>query len=254
MNRFYLAIIMVVSALLASCAGAPKFGARDYVRMESLFYAVEQELCRAVEEIEANPRTAAALAEAGIDPRNQYAKATVSLRLIRVVGADGSIDFLIPITNGSFATDFSGALSGEKVVDTSVSVYYPFSELECGSALKDPPPEIAGGLGLWQWVLNTTVALINVRETPASYSYQVNFSIFKRAGARPSFAVVTEPFSLLRGSLGLGASQQLTHSLNVTVRDVSLGTDADSRASVPPRIRDELDREESLTILRRLRE
>jgi hypothetical protein len=37
----------------------------------------------------------------------------------------------------------------------------------------------------------------------------------------------------------------------VTVRDVTLGADG---KAVPPHIRDELDREESLTILRRIRE
>lgn len=255
MRRARWTIIAVLAALfLAACAGAPKFQQRDYVRMESLFYAVEQELCRAIAEIEANERTAAALALAGIDPRNQYAKATVGLRLVRLVNADGSVDFVIPVTGGSFATALSGSLRGVKTVDTSVSVYYPFQELECANILNDPPPEIAGGLGLWQWVLNTTVALINVRETPAAYSYQVRFAIYSSAGARPSFGIVTGPFTRLGGSLSVGASNELTHTLSITVRDVSLSTDAGQRGTVPPDIRDELDREESLTILRRIRE
>lgn len=245
---------VLLAVVLAACAGAPKFQQRDYVRMESLFYAVEQELCRAIAEIEANEKTAAALALAGINPRNQYAKATVGLRLVRIVSGDGSVDFVIPVTGGSFATALTGSLRGSKIVDTSVSVYYPFSELECADALKDPPPEIAGGLGLWQWVLSTTVALINVRETPAAYSYQVRFSIYSRAGARPSFGLATGSFTRLGGSLAAGASNELTHTLNITVRDVSLDADAGSRNAVPPGIRDELDREESLTILRRIRE
>ncbi len=242
------------TVVLAACAGAPKFQPRDYVRMESLFYAVEQELCRAIAEIEANEKTATALALAGIDPRQQYAKATVGLRLVRVVGADGRVSFVIPVTGGTFSTAVSGYLRGSKIVDTSVSVYYPFSELECGNTLKDPPPEIAGGLGLWQWVLNTTVALINVRETPAAYSYQVRFTITSGAGARPSFGIVTGSFTPLGGSFGADLSNELSHTLNITVRDVSLDAGAGGRKAVPPDIRDELDREESLTILRRIRE
>lgn len=247
-------LVAGMAMALSSCAGAPKFSEPDYVRMESLFYAVERELCRAIAEIAADTRLTTALGEAGIDPLGQYAKATVSLRVVQVTGADGSVDFVIPITNGAFSAGFQGGISGQKLVDTSVSVYYPFAELECGNGLKNPPPEIEGGLGLWQWVLNTTVALINVRETPASYSYQASFSIFRRAGGRPSFAVATGPFTVLGGSLGLDASRELTHTLYVTVRDVSLGTGAGGAAAVPPAIRDELDREESLTILRRIRE
>lgn len=255
MGRFIRATLASLAlAAVASCAGAPKFHSRDYVRMESLFYAVEQELCRAVSEIESDEKTAAALAAAGIDPRQQYAKATVGLRLVRIVNGDGSIDFVIPVTGGSFAAGFNGALRGTKIVDTSVSVYYPFSELECEGALRNPPPEIAGGLGLWQWVLNTTVALINVRETPAAYSYQVRFAIYSSAGARPAFGIVTGPFTRLGGSLALGASNELTHTLSITVRDVSLDAEGGRQRAVPPAIRDELDREESLTILRRIRE
>lgn len=246
------ALAMAVS--LAACVGTPKFHEQDYVRMESLFYAVEQELCRAIREIEANEKTATALAEAGIDPLKQFAKATVDLRLARVTNGDGSVDFVIPVTGGSFGTAFTGSLTGIKIVDTSVSVYYPFAELDCAGSLRNPPPEIAGGLGLWQWVLNTTVALINVRETPAAYSYQVSFTISAAAGARPSFGIVTGPFTRLGGSLALGASSTLTHTLNITVRDVSLDAAADGRAGVPPNVRNDLDREESLTILRRIRE
>jgi hypothetical protein len=236
---------------LSACAGAPKFREADYVRMESLFFAVEQELCRSLFEVTSNERLSAALAEAGIDPMNQYAKATVSLRLAQVTGIDGSVDFVIPITAGVAAAGLSAGVTGQKLVDTSVSVYYPFTELECADGPKNPPPAIEGGLGLWQWVLNTTVALINVRETPAAYSYQVTFSIFRDAGGRPSFSVATGTFPRLGGSLGVGASSEISHTLNVTVRDVTLGADG---KAVPPHIRDELDREESLTILRRIRE
>ena len=244
-------LIFAVLAL-ASCAGAPKFQPHDYVRMESLFYAVEQELCRAIDEIESDEKTARALAEAGIDPKKQFAKATVGLQLVRIVNGDGSVDFVIPVTGGSFGTGFSGSLTGIKTVDTSVSVYYPFSELDCAGTLANPPPEIQGGLGLWQWVLNTTVALINVRETPAAYSYEVRFTISSGVGARPSFGIVTGPFTRLGGSLAVGASNQITHTLNITVRDVSLDA-GEAPRSVPAHIRDDLDREESLTILRRIR-
>lgn len=252
LRRRFLIAMAVFAVALSACAGAPKFREHDYVRMESLFYAVEQELCRALAEIESDPRVSAELKAAGVDPASQYAKATVSLDLVRVLDADGSVTFVIPVTGGTFGTDFSGSLTQQKVVNTSVSVYYPFSELECGDSIHSPPPEIAGGLGLWQWVLNTTVALINVRETPAAYSYEVRFSIFKGASGRPTFGVSTGAFRLIGGSARLFGSEQITHTLNITVRDVSLGEAKDG--GIPPNIRDELDREESLTILRRIRD
>ncbi|MVA97955.1 hypothetical protein GN330_11935 [Nitratireductor sp. CAU 1489] len=240
---------------VTGCASLPDFTDDDYVKVESLFYTVEQELCEALVLVKAEPRLAARLREAGITVGRQYAKATAGLKLVKIVDGGGNANFVIPITNGTAGLGVGANRRHVNTVDTTVSVYYPFTELACSGEIANPPARIAGGLGLKEWILQTTVALINVRETPAAYSYDVAFQLTQDGRARPAIAVATPGLSLLGADISFGAARQVTHTLSVTIRDVALDEAAGKGgAGVPDVVRDALDREESLTILRRIRD
>jgi hypothetical protein len=250
----WLAAVCAVVPALSSCTTLPDFSEQDYIRIESLFYTVEQELCESLALVKSDARVAARLAEAGVTVERQYAKATAGLELVKLLDAAGNATFVIPVNAGTAGLGIGAASRHVNSVRTTVSVYYPFSELECSGQIAQPPERIAGGLGLKEWVLNTTVALINVNETPAAYSYDVSFSVTRDGRARPTISLSTSGFRLIGGDLSLGAARELTHSLSVTVRDVAIEDAPVRKGGVPAGIREALDREEGLAILRRVKE
>lgn len=247
-------VMAAVAVATASCTTLPDFSEGDYVKMESLFYTVEQELCESLALIKGEGRVAAKLAEAGVAIERQYAKATAGLELVKIVDAAGNATFVIPTDRGTAGLGLGASASTVNTVNTTVSVYYPFTELECSGEIADPPQRIAGGLGLKEWVLNTTVALINVHETPAAYSYDVSFEITRDARARPTISLATTGFTLIGGDLSLGRSGKLTHWLSVTIRDVAVDGGGRGGGGVPAGVREALDREEGLAILRRAKD
>ncbi|RST84987.1 hypothetical protein EJC49_18075 [Aquibium carbonis] len=244
----------VLAVVLSGCTTLPDFAERDFIKMESLFYSVEQELCESLALIKGEPGVAAKLREAGVSIDRQYAKVTAGLELMKVLDAGGNATFVIPVNNGNAGLGLGATSRRVNSVRTTVSVYYPFTELECTGQIANPPERIAGGLGLKEWILNTTVALINVRETPAAYSYEVSFDVTRDARARPTISLATSGFTLIGGDLSLGGARKLTHWLSVTVRDVALDDAPASRGGIPTGVRDALDREEGLAILRRVKE
>ncbi|QDZ02849.1 hypothetical protein FQ775_22125 [Nitratireductor mangrovi] len=245
----------VLALAVAGCAQLPKFQERDYIKVEALFYTVEQELCEALAELKTEPRISERLREAGITVESQYAKVTAGLKLERILDTGGNASLVIPVDYGTAGLGLGAMRSHVNTVDTTVSVYYPFTELACSGEIPSPPERIAGGLGLREWILQTTVSLINVRETPAAYSYEISFAVITDKRARPSITLSTSNFSLIGGDLSLGAARELTHTLSVTIRDIALNEPAGTGgAGVPDVVRDALDREESLTILRRIRD
>jgi hypothetical protein len=247
-------MIGLTAALLSGCTTLPDFTERDFIKMETLFYSVEQELCESLALIKSEPGVSAKLREAGVAIEGQYAKVTAGLDLMKIVDAAGNASFVIPVNNGNAGLGLGATSRSVNSVRTTVSVYYPFAELECSGQLTDPPERIAGGLGLKEWILNTTVALINVRETPASYSYDVSFDVTRDARARPTISLATSGFTLIGGDLSLGGARKLTHWLSVTVRDVALTQAPAGSGGTPAGVRDALDREEGLAILRRIKE
>lgn len=244
----------VVAFALAGCTTLPDFAERDFIRMESLFYTVEQELCESLSLIKSEPGVAGKLEQAGVSIERQYAKVTAGLDLVKVLDAAGNATFVIPVNNGNAGLGLGATSRSVNTVRTTVSVYYPFAELECAGQIANPPERIAGGLGLKEWILNTTVALINVRETPAAYSYEVSFDVTRDARARPTLSLATSGFTLIGGDLSLGGARKLTHWLSVTVRDVELIDAPAGSGGIPTGVRDALDREEGLAILRRVKE
>jgi len=244
----------LLAMLLSGCTTLPDFAERDFIKMESLFYTVEQELCESLSLIKSEPGVAAKLAEAGVAVERQYAKVTAGLDLVKVLDAAGNATFVIPVNNGVAGLGLGVTSRSVNSVRTTVSVYYPFEELECSGQIASPPERIAGGLGLKEWILNTTVALINVRETPSAYSYDVSFDVTRDARARPTISLSTSGFNLIGGDLSLGGARKLTHWLSVTVRDVAVDDAPLGRGGIPTGVRDALDREEGLAILRRVKE
>jgi len=244
----------LLTAFLTGCTTLPDPVDGDFIRMESLFYTVEQELCESLALIKSEPGVAARLEEAGVAIEKQYAKVTAGLDLVKVVDAGGNASFVIPVNNGVAGLGFGGTNRAVNTVETTVSVFYPFAELECSGQIANPPERIAGGLGLKEWILNTTVALINVHETPAAYSYEVSFDVTRDARARPTISLATSGFTLIGGDLSLGGARKLTHWLSVTVRDVALTDAPAGTGGIPNGVRDALDREEGLVILRRVKE
>lgn len=246
--------VALAAVMLAGCTTLPDFAETDFVRMESLFYTVEQELCESLSLIKSEPGVSARLREAGIEIEGQYAKVTAGLELVKVLDAAGNSSFVIPVNHGSAGLGLGASSRRVNSVRTTVSVYYPFAELECSGQISDPPERIAGGLGLKEWILNTTVSLINVHETPAAYSYEVSFDVTRDARARPTISLATAGFTLIGGDLSLGGARKLTHWLSVTVRDVALIDAPAGSGGIPTGVREALDREEGLTILRRVKE
>ncbi|MDN2583407.1 hypothetical protein [Aquibium sp. ELW1220] len=244
----------LVGVVLAGCTALPDFAEHDYIRMESLFYTVEQELCESLALIKSEPGVSARLQEAGVAIEGQYAKVTAGLDLVKVLDAAGNASFVIPVNNGVAGLGLGATSRRVNSVRTTVSVYYPFAELECSGQIANPPERIAGGLGLKEWILNTTVSLINVHETPAAYSYDVSFDVTRDARARPTISLATSGFTLIGGDLSLGGARKLTHWLSVTVRDVALIDAPAGSGGIPTGVRDALDREEGLAILRRVKE
>ena len=243
-----------LAMLLSACTTLPDFAERDFIKMESLFYSVEQELCESLSLIKSEPGIAAKLEEAGISLERQYAKVTSGLDLVKVVDAAGNATFVIPVNNGVAGLGLGATSRSVNTVRTTVSVYYLFTDLECAGQIASPPERIAGGLGLKEWILNTTVALINVRETPAAYSYEVSFDVTRDARARPTISLATSGFTLIGGDLSLGGARKLTHWLSVTVRDVAIDETPAGHGGIPTVVRDALDREEGLAILRRVKQ
>ena len=243
-----------LALILAGCTTLPDFAERDFIKMESLFYSVEQELCESLALIKSEPGVAGKLRDAGVSIERQYAKVTAGLDLVKVLDAAGNATFVIPVNNGSAGLGLGATSRSVNTVRTTVSVYYPFAELECSGQIASPPERIAGGLGLKEWILNTTVALINVRETPAAYSYEVSFDVTRDARARPTISLATSGFTLIGGDLRLGGARKLTHWLSVTVRDVALIDAPAGSGGIPTGVRDALDREEGLSILRRVKQ
>lgn len=242
-------LLCAASVALASCATAPRFTTAEHVKVESLFYTLEQELCEAVGDLGADPFVASKLREAGVTPDRQFAKATASLKLVRTTDASGEAAMVIPVTSGVASIGFGGGVTREDTVDTSVSVYYPFAELQC--SLADPPPRIAGGLGLREWIGATTRSLIRVEETPTAYSYEVSFEVTADGRVNPGISYSTPTFRVIGGELSAGVERAITHTLNVTVQTVAV-QDAGRPQRVPAKVRDALDRQESLNALRHI--
>lgn len=234
---------------LSGCAGAPAFTRADYVETKDILRAIEAELCAAVEWVETTPDVRAGVLAAGLDIRNFVASATVGLAVAVQTDASGQAGLVVPVSLGT--TGVSASLGTEvlRTRETTLTVYFPFAELEC-----DAPPvagahRIAGSLGLADWIKETTKILFSINEAPVSYSYGVGFTLTNSAGAGPTFSIVPGT-SNLGGGASLGVTRELTHSLSVTVVEIRPDSELAARYRIPDETRRRLDRAADIEAIR----
>lgn len=238
-------------AVLAGCAGAPGFMPEDYVETTEIFRAVERELCEAIAWVDAHPAARSEVLAAGLDIRRFVASVTVGLAVEEVADGSGSAALMIPVATGLTGVSGSLGLTTVRTRSTTLKVYYPFAELECGWDKPKPPTRIAGNLGLSEWITQTTKVLIDIRETPVSYNYSVEFTVQNAAGIGPQFRVLPAGNTLSIGT-GLSGSRALTHSLHVSVVEIQPDAALAARYKLSDETRRRLDRESEIEVIRGL--
>ncbi|MFZ1681331.1 MAG: hypothetical protein WAT70_09960 [Rhizobiaceae bacterium] len=249
MRRINAALGML--AFLAGCAGAPAFLPEDYVETTEIFRAVERELCQAIAWVDSNPKVGGEVLAAGLDIRRFVASVTVGLSVEEVADGSGNAALMIPVATGLTGVGGSLGLTTVRARNTTLKVYYPFAELECGWEKPKPPTRVAGNLGLAEWIAQTTKVLIDIKETPVSYNYSVAFTVQNAAGIGPQFRVLPAGNTLNIGA-GLSGSRALTHSLHVSVVEIQPDAALAARYKLSDETRRRLDRESEIEALRGL--
>lgn len=235
--------------LTAACAGAPQFTQTEYVETRDIFLAVENDLCKAIDFIESNPLAKAEILAAGLDYRRFVASVTVGLQVTEVTDAQGNVSIIVPVNTGTATLGVLAGRTRTHTRSTALKVYYPFGELDCQPFKAASSLRIAGHLGLTEWIGETTKVLIAIRETPVAYSYDVNFTIEGAVGAAPSFSILPSARPLFGGA-ELTAGRALTHSLSVTVVEITPDAELAARSRIPPETRRRLERESDIQIIR----
>lgn len=244
-----IAILAIAGSVLSGCAGAPAFTRADYVETKDILRAIENELCEAVDWVESTPDIRAGVLAAGLDIRRFVASATVGLSVAVQNGASGNARLVIPVTTG--LTGLSASLGAEAVRtrETTITVYFPFAELECDAPAVTEARRIAGNLGLADWIRETTKILFSVNESPVSFSYAVGFTLTSTAEAGPTFSLL--PGSMpVSASAGLIAARELTHSLSMTVVEIRPDSELAARYRIPDETRRRLERAADIEAIR----
>lgn len=241
--------LALAGMMLSGCAGAPAFTRTDFVETKDILRSIESELCSAVGWVETTPDIRAGVLAAGLDIRNFVASVTVGLAVAVQTGASGDAGLVVPVSLGSAGVSASLGSEVLRTRETTLTVYYPFSELEC-----DAPPiagahRIAGNLGLADWIKETTKILFSINESPVSYSYGVGFTLTNTAGVGPSFSIVPGTSNLVGGAR-LGATRELMHSLSVTVVEIRPDSELAARYRIPDETRRRLERAADIEAIR----
>lgn len=241
--------LMATAILLSGCAGAPSFTRTDYVETRDILAGIEGELCEVVAWVDGTPDIKAGVLAAGLDIRQFVASATVGLSVAVSTGASGDAELAVPVSMGSVGGSAFLGSSTTRTRDTTLTVYYPFSELECDKPGVSGTRRIAGNLGLADWIKETTKTLFIANETPVSFSYGVSFTLTNSAGIGPTFQILAGA-SPVAGELGLRASRGLTHSLSVTVVEIRPDSELAARYRIPDETRRRLERASDIEAIR----
>ena len=180
--RIRLKFLAAIAPLFAtSCTSVPAFEKEDYVHVADVLYSVECELKESVDY----------LAKYFPFAKKQLVQVIYQLRVAESGGGDGDALIVVPIHNGTFSVGFTASLSTGATRDTSLTVQYETSNLQCPDhhGKKDAPVRIEGGLGLTNWLVRTSQALAQADETPIGMTYSVGFDVLVGGSVTPRFGI-----------------------------------------------------------------
>lgn len=247
MKRF--AALGLTGLALSGCAGAPAFTKADYVETRDILAAIEGELCDVVSWVEETPAVRAGILSAGLDIRQFVASATVGLSVAVANGANGQAGLAVPVSLGSVGGSGFLGTGTVRTRMTTLTVYYPFNELECDKPEIAGPRRIAGNLGVADWIRQTTQTLFMVNETPVSFSYGVGFTLTNTAGVGPTFQLVSG-LSPVSGGIDLRATREVSHTLSLTVVEIRPDSELAARYRIPDETRRRLERAADIEAIR----